>query len=239
MITPLDVALYALIPAIFALIGSFLGSFFVPSKQLSSVIQHFVAGIVLAAVAVELLPKILPTKSVFDVGLGFIIGVIVMLAVEGFAHHIKHKDIRKKIPLSLIFAVAIDLFVDGLLIGVSFIAGKESGIWIAISLSSCAFFLTLSTATILSKKEVLYPIRMFCFILFAVVLPIGALIGATIISHIPSQFFIETLAFGVAALLYLAIEELIVAAHEDRKEEPVWVTATFFIGFLLILLLRM
>ena len=80
---------------------------------------------------------------------------------------------------------------------------------------------------------------MFCFILFAVVLPIGALIGATIISHIPSQFFIETLAFGVAALLYLAIEELIVAAHEDRKEEPVWVTATFFIGFLLILLLRM
>ena len=239
MITPIDIAFYTLIPAIFAIIGGLLGSFFVPSKRLSSVIQHFVAGIILAAVAVELLPKILPSKSIFTVAYGFIAGVIVMLFIEAYAHRMKHKGERKKMPLSMIFAVGVDLFVDGILIGVSFLAGKESGIWVAIALSSCAFFVTLSTSTVLNKKQVIFPIRFFCVLLFALVLPIGALVGATIISHIPSSYLVETLAFGVAALLYLAIEELIVSAHADKKEEPAWVTATFFLGFLLIMLFRM
>ena len=239
MLTPIDIAFYTLIPAAFAVIGGLIGSFFIPGKKLASVIQHFVAGIILAAVAVELLPKILPSKSIYTVGLGFVLGVIVMLLIETYAHRMKHKGERKKMPLSMIFAAGVDLFVDGILIGVSFLAGKESGIWIAIALSSCAFFVTLSTSTVLKKKQVILPIRVFCVLLFALALPIGALIGGAIISHIPSVYLVETLAFGVAALLYLAIEELIVSAHADNKEEPAWVTATFFLGFLLIMLFRM
>ena len=45
------------------------------------------------------------------------------------------------------------------------------------------------------------------------------------------------LAFGVAALLYLVTEELLVEAHET--EDTPLATATFFAGFLALLLLEM
>ena len=46
------------IPAAIALFGGFLASVWRPSHQVRSLIQHFAAGVVLAALAVELLPEI-------------------------------------------------------------------------------------------------------------------------------------------------------------------------------------
>lgn len=66
-------------------------------------------------------------------------------------------------------------------------------------------------------------------------LPIGALLGlpiSTLSAPVVTGFF----AFGLVALLYLVTEELLVEAHET-VDRP-WVTAMFFAGFLLILLLE-
>jgi hypothetical protein len=46
------------IPALVALGGGVLASFWNPSHQMRSLIQHFAAGVVLAALAVDLLPEI-------------------------------------------------------------------------------------------------------------------------------------------------------------------------------------
>ncbi|HEX5337107.1 MAG TPA: hypothetical protein VFW53_01585, partial [Gallionella sp.] len=46
------------IPALIALGGGVLASVWNPSHQMRSLIQHFAAGVVLAALAVELLPEI-------------------------------------------------------------------------------------------------------------------------------------------------------------------------------------
>ena len=46
-------------------------------------------------------------------------------------------------------------------------------------------------------------------------------------------------AAGLAALLYLVTEELLVEAHEVPEVETPLVTAMFFVGFLLFLLLGM
>ena len=46
------------IPALVALGGGILASVWSPSHQMRSLIQHFAAGVVLAALAVELLPEI-------------------------------------------------------------------------------------------------------------------------------------------------------------------------------------
>ena len=45
------------------------------------------------------------------------------------------------------------------------------------------------------------------------------------------------LSFGVAALLYLVTEELLVEAHE-APETP-FLSATFFVGFLILLVTEM
>ena len=48
--------LFMLIPALVALGGGVLAMFWHPSHQMRSLIQHFAAGVVLAVLAVELLP---------------------------------------------------------------------------------------------------------------------------------------------------------------------------------------
>lgn len=69
----------------------------------------------------------------------------------------------------------------------------------------------------------------------AVLLPIGALAAVPIAAMSPpvvKGFF----AFGLIALLYLVTEELLVEAHE--VPDCPWVTALFFVGFLLLFLLE-
>ena len=209
------IVLYTLIPATASLLGASLGTLYHPKKRLLSALQHFVAGIVIAAVATELLPKVLQAR--FTVAIGFILGVIAMLALKAFEQRVK----------GLIWAGCIDLFIDGLLIAVSFLAGFKSGILIAISLSFCAFFLTLTVMSTVRSAHVFW---------LALMLPLGGLIGGSVISQLPSVILLETIAFGVAALLYLGVEELLNDAH--KTEDSIWISSTFFLGFFLVFLIQ-
>lgn len=236
MSSPLLITAFALIPMIVALIGGGLATVYTFSKKVMSALQHFVAGIVVAAVATELLPKILDHGSPFSIGVGFVIGAAVMLGVHEFAHYLAKKGSTNKLPMGLFIGSALDLFLDGLLIGVSFLAGMSGGILIAISLSFCAFFLVLALSSRLAKSEFHKKHQYALIILITLLLPIGALVGSTIISHMPAQVMTETLAFGVAALLFLGIEELIAEAH--KVHDNFWISGSFFIGFLVIVMFQ-
>lgn len=68
--------------------------------------------------------------------------------------------------------------------------------------------------------------------LFAMAILLGYISG-DIINHVPNQaqIFPLILGFGVAALLYLVTEELLVEAHS--VEDTPFITAMFFVGFLI------
>jgi len=65
----------------------------------------------------------------------------------------------------------------------------------------------------------------------------GAGAGAGILNAVTPVFIDALLAFGVAALLYLVTEELLVEAHEE-VETPIQ-TAMFFAGFILLFMIDM
>ncbi len=205
---------------IFTLAGSlsllaaiFLGKFFKIGPLGRSATQHFAAGIVFAAVCRELLPKVMLYHQPLDLAIGFILGVIAMIAAG-------------RITSKMLPGVAIDLWIDGLLISVAFMAGEQTGILIAIALAIEALFLGLSIASSCTLMQ---------SIGIALMLPFGLICGMQTVPRLPEAFFIGTLAFGIAALLYLVTEELLTEAHEipDRP----WITSLFFAGFLLILLI--
>ncbi len=228
------IVLYTLIPMGISIIGGLVASIYVPKQKFISALQHFVAGVVIAAVSIELLPKILGHKSTWTVEAGFVIGVVFMLLMQKLSLVATKKEAKEKLPLGLIASSAIDLLVDGILISISFLAGKASGILITISLSFCAFFLNLTVSSILTQKKCRKATQLVAICAIAFMLPIGAFIGSRILSQFPSSILVGTIAFGVAALLYLGIEELLSEAHKQR--DTTMTSASFFLGFLAILL---
>lgn len=232
--TWISLFIYTFIPALCMAVGGILAYIKTPSENTTSIVQHFAAGVVFAAVAIELLPKVV-NQSNWLMSIGFICGVVIMLIVDQISHSIgESKTNQKKFPLGQIFAVAIDVFIDGILIGVSFLASKRSGIMIAAALTLEVFFLGISTAITMHKKAINKTLALSVLLVIAILIPCGAFLGYAVVSQLSFAAHMLILAFGVAALLYLVTEELLVEAHEVK--ETTLATTAFFAGFLAILL---
>ena len=238
--TQLDIALYALIPVVALGLGSAASALRAPSDRVRSAIQHFAAGVIFSVVGVELLPAILEMHNdVLPIAGGFASGVAFMLVLEKLAGaHENQRPGDRKSGFAMMVPIGIDLFVDGLLVGIGFAAGVSAGRLLVIALSF--ELLSLGLAISLVMREAGFPP------LKAVVLPIllalitmvgGAAIGAGALSRAPHAVLAGVLAFGAAALLFLVTEQLLVEAHEVG-ETPV-ATTMFFGGFLLLLVLGM
>jgi zinc transporter, ZIP family len=193
------------------------------SKPRLSMFQHFAAGVVIASVALELLPVLLKAGSVPGMTLGYIAGVAVMLIIERLAART-----GAKVP------IAIDLFIDGLLLMIGFSTGEKGGflLLLGLTLETTALGIVLAPSLAAGGKtrtQVIVPLMGF---------GLSILAGAGCGLFLPREtgfWFAAILGFGVAALLYLVVEELIAEAHETK--DTAFTTALFFAGFLIPLLL--
>ncbi len=243
-----SVLLYTLIPIVAVIVGGVVAAFWVPRPVVQSAIQHFAAGVVFAAVAVELLPDVAGSEALFPVVLGFATGVAAMLGVRWLTSKIApdgesvepteaDASNRRPLPVGLLAAVGVDILIDGLLVGVGFAAGEKNGVLLTLALTLEILFLGLSTSAALNKAGVSRGLLAGTTAGLAVLLAVGATLGAVVLSGFTGALLVGVLAFGLAALLYLVTEELLVEAHEV-PETPL-VTATFFAGFLVLLVITM
>ena len=304
--TPVDALLAAItlgaFPSVIMLAMSFLALSITVSDVIVSGLQHLAAGIVLSAVAVELVPEILaaPDDVATTTGMtiGFACGIGLFLLLGKFCNKEDAEDedaeddtpytltpsaepragrsssvttpivsplvstaigaskrqlAREAViaapavapvrwptfPVVLTVAVGIDAFVDGLLIGISSAGGANAGIVITVALSIEMGFLGLTFASSLRKQPLhrrglavmLPPFLLICGA------ALGGLLGEVLAASQPLHTGL--LAFGVAALLYLVTEELLLEAHAGQTEEHIWwVDALFFVGFYLSFLLE-
>ena len=72
--------------------------------------------------------------------------------------------------------------------------------------------------------------------LSAVVEPIAALIGATLISAI-KNILPFALAFAAGAMIIVVVHELIPECQENKKEQPYFATTGIILGFAVMMLL--
>lgn len=231
------VFIYILLPVAAMIIGGIVAAFRVPGPRVQSYIQHFAAGVVFAAVAGEIVPEITHQRDPLDVIIGFALGVAAMLGVRRLTEKAGQPDKQApEQPTGLLVAVAVDLLIDGLLVGIGFAAGAENGILLTIALTIEILFLGLSTAAALAKAGASRSRVMTMTVTLALVVAIGAGIGVTLLSGLSGGALELVLSFGAAALLYLVTEELLVEAHEV-PETPL-TTAIFFLGFLVLLVIE-
>jgi ZIP family zinc transporter len=230
VVTQHNVILIA-IPACVALCGGFLAAYWKPSHQHRSLIQHFAAGVVLAVLAVELLPEIAKEHAPGPVLIGaFALGSLFMYGLKLWTEHLEHQDqsegIQTGIGRGLLLATFIDVAVDGFIIGAGFAAGGETGAILAIGLSVELLFLglALTSDTVSGRQIVLVSGGIGLTVLLCSVLGNLLLAGA---SHTTIG---AALSFSAAALLYLVTEELLMEAHVTQ-EKPIS-TLVLFAGFL-------
>ncbi len=219
---------YAFIPVAAVLLGALVTLWRRPGPTLESALQHLAAGVVFAAAAVEILPQVKHDASILTTAVGGTLGVLTMLGIKSI-------EGRWHGPLGMVAAVGIDVFVDGLVLGLAFLAGAKAGLLLTMALTLEILFLGVTISheladTIRSRVKVV-----LATLGLALLLPLGTLVAipvATLPQHLIGGF----LAFGLMALLYLVTEELLVEAHE-KPDSPA-ISALFFVGFLGLLLVE-
>ncbi|MBN9246814.1 transporter [Hyphomicrobium sp.] len=219
---------YTVIPVIAAVLGAVAAVYLRPGPTMASAIQHFAAGVVFAAAAGEVLPDLKHSSSLWPIVIGGAAGIGTMLIFKELGE-------RTSGQTGLAALVGLDLFIDGLVLGLGFAASAKAGLLLTVALTLEVLFLGLSLAAELSEVALSRFRRVGIVGGAALLLPAGAF-AASGIARLSPATLSGFMAFALIALLYLVTEELLVDAHET-PDRP-WVTALFFIGFLLLLVLE-
>lgn len=250
------VLLFALIPAGVAVVGGVIAAIKPPSPRLRTMIQHFAAGVVAAAAAAELLPDAISKHSPLALAVGFALGTAAMLGIgkvmERFEGEDEEGDDRLaraslnpsqayaqsqqsgKGPGGMLGAVGADVAIDGMLLGLAFLAGPKAGLLLTIGFSLEMLSLGLATCATCRKYKWSVAKSIGSVVAVSLLLTLGAVLAVAVLGSITGALLGGLLAFGLAALLFLVTEELLVEAHEVR--ENTITTAMFFVGFLVLLM---
>ena len=224
--------LWLSMPAVVLLLGGVLALFWSPSKTLIGLIQHLAAGIILAALTIEVFPE-MRRGATEQAGLiiSFAVGVMFMYGVKLMGNHLEargqSKTALQRFNYGLIITVFIDAALDGLTIGAGFAAGDKVGFALALGLSVEMLFLSMSMISdTINGARILWLSAGL-----SLAISICAVLGYYILSASSTTAIAIALAFSAAALLYLVTEELLIEAHE--QEEKSYSMLVLFAGFIL------
>jgi zinc transporter, ZIP family len=232
------VLMFTLIPVIAVIVGGTISSYQQPSQGLRVIIQHFAAGVVFSAVALQILPELVLKLRIFPLVFGFLLGVVFMIGAGRLIEKLigGNNEVEGAGSRGLAFASGIDMFIDGLLLGVSFGIGEKQGIMITIALTIELLLLGLSVASSMVRDRVIRGrvIAITTMLAFCVVL--GSTIGCFLFEGLSDSALVSVLAFATSAFLYLVTEELLVEAH--KGPDTTLATTMFFVGFLLMMVIE-
>lgn len=235
--------LFSFIPMIAAIVAAIIAALQKPSSVMKSLTQHLAAGVVFAAVALEMGPDLLKrhesvsTAIGFSFGVALLVGIRVLTEEKGAQVGSGSESGRPTTSTTYLVTVGTDLFVDGLMIGIGFIAGAKAGLLLTVALTLELISLALALVGQLRDDGKTKSAAVFTTAILTFLVPLGAVVGLLVLARMPVGVVNGTIAAGTAALLYLVTEELLREAHE-QPEGPL-TTATFFAGFLLVMLIDM
>lgn len=232
--------LFSLLPSLAMLASGSLALWKQPGENLRGIILHFAAGVVFSIVAVEILPDVIKKHLPLEVLLGFGAGIGLMFLIEKLSKRPKAVAgaVEEGQPSTgFLITLGVDIVIDGLLLGIGFAAGAEQGVLLSVALAVEVVALALAMATQClrlgwpRKKSLL--LLAAASLLFITV----AVLGATLLKNLSQEWLETLLSFGLAALLYLVTEELLVEAHEIKENS--YMTLSFFVGFLIFVMVGM
>jgi ZIP family zinc transporter len=218
--------LWLAIPATVLVLASLLSIPFRPGDRARSALQHLAGGIILAAVATELVPSLVTPTLSFAVWPGFAIGALLFIGMRVWDEKFsKNGDKGRGVSLAMMGTYGVDMAIDGMLVGIALVLTKSGGAMLSIALTLEVLVLGLALGATLKRPRTIVLVG----VILGLVVLVSGVIGASAAGSLTGSWRIAVLAFGTAGLLFLAVEELLASAHENG--ETTIGTLLFFVGF--------
>ena len=218
------------------LAGAGVGAWREPGRRLRSALHHLAAGGLLAAASGELVVQLAGEHHLAALAIGFAAGAAVMLLVRAVADRVERIGGGRGLTAAagLLAAIAVDVLVDGVVVGIGFSISSGSGLVFVVAFAVEMAFLGITAAVAIAAGGGGTPLVLAGPATLASFLIAGAVVGH-FLGGLSGFGFEAVVAFATAVIIYLVAEELLVEAHEER-EAPL-MASFFFVGFLGLLLL--
>lgn len=231
------VLLFALIPAVGNIGGGLFAELVAVSERNLSLALHGAAGVVLAVVAIELMPKALAIEQAWIALVALFAGAVAFLALDSVIHLVQAR-VRPSATTgeasvwTIYFGVGIDLFIDGILIGTGSTIALSLGLLLAIA--QVPADIPEGFATIAGFRSRGLPKRTRLLLAFSSVIPIlfGATIGYWAVRGRSEVAQFALLTFAAGMLMTLVVEEMVPEAHREETEAR-FASLIFMAGFVL------
>jgi len=144
------------------------------------------------------------------------------------------------VPWSLVAAVNVDSFVDGLLVGLAYTASAQAGYLMAFATCiemgflGLSFSATLQNITDSKLKHLAHSLAPSCVLL------LGGLMGAAAGEQFQSSpaMFAGFISFAIVALLFLVTQELLAEAREAEVGDLWYINIWVFFGIFTVVLVE-
>ncbi len=219
----LSALLFAVAPAVGNFSGGLLAEFARVSERTLSLALHAAAGVVIAVVAVELMPQVLESRPQWLPVIAFVAGGLFYVAADAVVGRMSGEG-RARSPWILWFAVAIDLLSDGIMIGAGSTIGLGLGFLLALGQTPADLPEGFATVATFKRTGLPRRTRLLLAAAFALPLFIGVTLGYWGVRGRSEGFKLALLAFTAGVLTTVVIEEIVPESHQGKDSR----LATFF-----------
>lgn len=224
--------------SLFAFVGAL--TLFFKKRQFEKIIHaliSFAAGVLLGGSFFHILPEILEEKDPFFVFLLVVLGFSSFFLAERFLwwHHC-HEEKCDAHPFSylILWSDGFHNFIDGIVIGVSFLADIKLGILTTFLILAHEVPQELSDFGVLIYGGFTPKKALFYNFLSQVSCILGGLLGY--LFRLPFDPAIFVLPFAAGGFIYIATSDLIPEIHKEMNKKRSFVSFLIFLGGLFLML---
>lgn len=220
-----------LLPAGGNFVGALAGEAIKITPRRLSLALHAAAGVLLAVVAVELMPEALHSAPAWLVIVCFAAGGGAFILLDHFLENIRAragKQARGSGPWTVYASIAIDLVSDGVMIGAGSAISPHLALVLALGQGLADIPQGLATIALLQERASRAK-RVVLAALLSAPLYAGAIFGYLVLRDRSPLAQFAMLAFTAGLLTTLAVEEIVPQAHERGESHAA--AAIFILAF--------
>ena len=209
-------------------LGAPLAERFDVAHRIVSAALQFAAGIVTALVAVTLMPPAIRNGPYVLAVLAFFAGGVLYVLLEHFTKQAQAERMADAeaagaagsngISLGLFAGILVDLFVDGVVIGIGSTLDLLTGLIMALGLALSTLPLAFVTIATAKRQRMLPEHRRMLGWMFVAALMAGALLGYLVLQNQPLEVRMVLVALASGFLITTVVQGIIPEAN--REGEP-------------------